>query len=99
MNRTNTGANTNTMQMLLDTLVLLCALGLDVLICYRNMSREDLMGFSILIGVFILVYILSNKEAYLYNVTMFYYLDRVHRKITKSFLIALIGTHGIPINF
>ena len=92
MNRTNTGSNTNTMQMLLDTLVLLCALGLDVLICYRNMSREDLLGFSILIGVFILVYILSNKEAYLYNVTMFYYLDRVHRKITKSFLIALITT-------
>lgn len=92
MNRTNTGANTNTMQMLLDTLVLLCALGLDVLICYRNLSQEDLIGFSILIGVFILVYILSNKEAYLYNVTMFYYLDRVHRKITKSFLIALITT-------
>ncbi len=92
MNRTNTGANTNTTQMLLDALILLCALGLDILIYGGSLQAQELTGLTILIGVFMLIYLLSNKEAYLYNVTLFYYLDRVHRKLTKSFLWAMVAT-------
>lgn len=95
MNRTNTGANTNTVQILLDIFILLCALGLNVLLFGSQLNTEELLGFSILIGVFILIYILSNKEAYLYNVTLFYYLDRIHRKITKSFLVAMLATAAL----
>ncbi len=98
MNRSNTGANTNTVQILLDVLILLCALGLDILIWGRHLSPDELLGFSILIGVFILIYLLSNKEAYLYNVTLFYYLDRVHRKVTKSFLWAMLAT-AVLVNY
>jgi len=92
MNRTNTGANTNTGQILLDALVVLCAFGIDVLVFGAKLNAEDLKGAAILVGIFILIYILSNKEAYLYNVTLFYYLDRIHRKITKSFLTAMVAT-------
>lgn len=92
LNRTNTGANTNTIQILLDILILLCALGLDIWLFGLSLNAEELLGFTILIGVFMLIYLLSNKEAYLYNVTLFYYLDRVHRKITKSFLLAMVAT-------
>ncbi|MCR5753329.1 MAG: sugar transferase, partial [Acetatifactor sp.] len=42
--------------------------------------------------VFTLIFALSNKEEYLYNVTLFYYLDRIHRKLTKSFLLAMVAT-------
>lgn len=95
MNRTNTGANTNTVQILLDILILFCALGVNVLLFGSKLSSEELVGFSVLICVFILIYILANKEAYLYNVTLFYYLDRVHRKITKSFLVTTIATSAL----
>ncbi len=92
MNRTNAGANTNTVQILLDILILVCALGLDILMYGNSIRAEELLGFIILIGVFTLIYLLANKEAYLYNVTLFYYLDRVHRKVTKSFLMAMVST-------
>ncbi len=92
MNRTNTGANTNTVQILLDILILLFALGINFFCFGLQLNTDELIGFVILICVFILIYILSNKEAYLYNVTLFYYLDRIHRKITKSFLVAMVAT-------
>lgn len=92
MNRTNMGANTNTWQIMLDVLVLVCAFGIDILVCGSKLNTEDVMGVVVLVGIFILIYVLSNKEAYLYNITLFYYLDRVHRKITKSFLLAMIVT-------
>lgn len=92
MNRTNTGANTNTLQMLLDIFLLVCAFGIDLILFIKRIQVNDILNLLILVGIFALIYILSNKEAYLYNVTMFYYLDRVHRKITKSFIIATIAT-------
>ena len=98
MNRTNVGANTNTVQILLDIFILLFALGINILLFGTKLGSDELSGFIILAGVFILIYMLSNKEAYLYNVTLFYYLDRVHRKITKSFLIAMVAT-GVLVNY
>lgn len=95
MNRTNAGANTNTLQILLDTLVLIGAFGLDILFFGGELSTDEVVGFSILIGIFILIFLLACKEEYLYNVTLFYYLDRIHRKITKSFLIAMIATAAL----
>lgn len=92
MNRTNVGANTNTLQILLDVFVVAVACAMDLLIFGKNMGQEQQVYFLIVIGVFALIYVLANKEAYLYNVTLFYYLDRVHRKTTKSFLIALFAT-------
>lgn len=92
MNRTNSGANTNTIQILIDILLLVVAFCLDYVFLGRNLDSDALLGFTILIGIFILIFILSNKEEYLYNVTLFYYLDRVHRKLTKSFFIATVAT-------
>ncbi len=98
MNRTNSGANTNTMQMLLDIFILVLALGVDTLLYHNRLTPDERLGFIILIGVFVLIYLFSNKEAYLYNVTLFYYLDRVHKKITKSFLWATAAT-GLLVSY
>ena len=92
MNKSNSGANTNTLQLLMDIIVLVFAYGVDVLFVGKQLGKELQIGFLVLFAVFILIYVLSNKEQYLYNVTMFYYLDRVYRKITKSFLLATIAT-------
>lgn len=92
MNKTNTGANTSTLQIVIDAILLMLAFGVALLLCRQDMNSERLWNQFILSCIFALIYILSNKEAYLYNVTLFYYLDRVHRKITKSFIIAMIAT-------
>ena len=92
MNKSNSGANTNTFQLLLDIFLVIGAFVIDLLLKGKYIDKGLFLQFSILIAVFILIYVLSNKEQYLYNVTMFYYLDRVHRKITKSFLLATVAT-------
>ena len=92
MNKSNSGANTNTLQMLMDIVLLAVVYIVDILVSGKNIDDELKIGFLVLLAVFVLIYVLSNKEQYLYNVTMFYYLDRVHRKITKSFLLATVAT-------
>ena len=98
LNKTNSGANTNTTQILLDILVLVCAFGITFLLRGQRLDDQTQLGLEVLTGVFLLLYLLSNKEEYLYKVTMFYYLDRVHRKVTKSFVIAMLVT-GILLQF
>lgn len=98
LNKTNSGANTNTPQILLDIFVLVCAFGITFLIRGQRLDDQTQLRLEVLTGVFLLLYLLSNKEGYLYNVTMFYYLDRVHRKITKSFVVAMLVT-GILLQF
>lgn len=95
MNRTNSGANTDTEQILLDIFLLICSYGISALIFGQFLDEHSLLRLTVLTLIFILIYILSNKEEYLYNVTLFYYLDRIHRKITKSFLIAAIATSAV----
>ena len=92
MNKSNSGANTNTFQLLLDIFLVIGSFVVDLLLKGKDIDKGLFLQFSILVAVFILIYVLSNKEQYLYNVTMFYYLDRVHRKITKSFLLATVAT-------
>ncbi|MBQ8822028.1 MAG: sugar transferase [Lachnospiraceae bacterium] len=92
MNKSNSGANTNTFQLLIDILLVMAAFVVTLLLQGNSVDKSLFLQFSILAAVFILIYVLSNKEQYLYNVTMFYYLDRVHRKITKSFLLATVAT-------
>lgn len=98
LNKTNSGANTNTTQILLDIFVLVCTFGITFLIRGQRLDDQTQLRMEVLTGVFLLLYLLSNKEGYLYNVTMFYYLDRVHRKITKSFVVAMLVT-GILLQF
>ncbi len=95
MNRTNSGANTDTEQILLDILILVGAFGIDVLIFGQNLSEHSMLSLGVLSAVFALIYVLSNKQEYIYNITLFWYLDRIHRKITKSFLVAAIATSAV----
>ena len=88
MYRTNVGANTNVFQVLLDIFVVVASLGLAILIFGASLPPETLQGFLILIMVFGTFFLVANKAGYLYNVTMFCYLDRMIKKYTISFLLA-----------
>ena len=37
---------------------------------------------------FLLIFVLANKESRLYNVTTFFYVDRIIKRVSKSFLIS-----------
>ena len=64
MNRTNVGANTNTLQILLDVFVVAVACAMDLLIFGKNMGQEQQVYFLIVIGVFALIYVLA-KHLYI----------------------------------
>lgn len=95
MNRSNVGANTNIEQMILDAIVLIFSFILSFFIMGNQLDNERLIDFIILIAVFILIFLLVSRGEYLYNVTLFYYMDRILRKVTKAFLTATIATTAI----
>ncbi len=88
MNRSNVGANTNSVQILLDSVVLLVAFIINLLCYIGRIKAQEYPALLALFAVFVLIFIMSNKEKYLYNVTLFTYIDRIQRKITVSFLLA-----------
>lgn len=95
MNKTNMGANTNVHQIALDIVILLlCYVG-SIGICFNMMNRQEMINLFVLVCLFTLIYILSNKESRVYNVTTFYYIDRVQRKSTKSFLVATVAVFAV----
>ncbi len=92
MNRSNRGANTNAIQMCIDIFVISLVYYIEKIV-YGNYLREDtyLKCFALVI-VFGVVYILANKEARIYNVTLFFYMDRFWKILTKSWILASITT-------
>lgn len=92
MNRTNMGANTDTAHILVDIFVLALALGIDLLFFRSMLKPETLPGIIMLVITFVIINILANKGEYLYNVTLFNYLDRIHQKNLKSFIVASVIT-------
>ncbi len=92
MNKKNSGANTNTAQMCLDIFMLILAYTIEYLLFSRHVSKDIMYKTVPVVFVFIVIYILSNKEARIYNVTLFFYIDRFYKIITKSWFIAAVST-------
>ncbi|MBR5762620.1 MAG: hypothetical protein IKX87_11425, partial [Lachnospiraceae bacterium] len=95
MNRTNVGANTNIGKMFVDMLAVVLGYGVVFAInFFRN--RTDVLDVSgsiaLLVVIFGAVYCISNYAQSVYDVTLFFYLDRIYRKITFSFAFAFFVT-------
>lgn len=95
MNRSNRGANTNSIQIMIDALVLLMVFFIERSIYDGIILEETYPKCFALIVIFGVVYILSNKEARIYNVTLFFYMDRFWKILSKSWLLAAAVTTGI----
>ncbi|MBQ6587546.1 MAG: sugar transferase [Butyrivibrio sp.] len=95
MNRSNKGANTNTIQMIEDILVLLIVYFIERKAFGKVILESTNLKCFALVVVFIVIYILSNKEARIYNVTFFFYIDRFWKIISKSWLLAAGVTMGL----
>ena len=95
MNRSNKGANTNILQMTEDIIVLLLVYLLE-----RKAFEDVILPATqpkclALVVVFGTLYILSNKESRIYNVTSFFYMDRFWKAISKSWILATGITMGL----
>ncbi len=95
MNRSNKGANTNTIQMIEDIFVLLIVYLIERKAFEKVILPTSNLKCFALVVVFIVIYILANKEARIYNVTLFFYLDRFWKIISKSWLLASGITMGL----
>lgn len=92
MNRKNSGANTNSMQMCLDILTLAVAYVIGYFISHGIWEMSFDYEYLAIYAAFTIVYVLANKEARIYNVTLFFYMDRFWRIITKSWLMSSLTT-------
>ncbi|WP_026528498.1 sugar transferase [Butyrivibrio sp. VCD2006] len=92
MNRSNRGANTNVVQMLTDMVLIYIVYLIERALFSKYIEKIAYLECLAPIIVFGVVYILSNKEARIYNVTLFFYLDRFWKILTKSWLLASITT-------
>ncbi len=95
MNRSNKGANTNFIQMIEDILILAIVYFIERKAFEGVILDQTFPKCLALVVVFGVIYILANKEARIYNVTLFFYMDRFWRIITKSWLLASGITMGL----
>lgn len=84
----NRGASTNMLHIISDCFFGILALLTSFLLSEKSIIANNLGTCNAICAIFLTIYILSNKESRMYNVTTFFYKDRILRYITKSFLIA-----------
>ena len=72
MNRKNSGAETNVLQICLDIAVLAGAFAVEYFIFFNKISKTEALYCLTMVEAFAVIYILSNKEARIYNVTLFF---------------------------
>ncbi len=92
MKQNNRGANTNSIQMLIDIVVLLIAYLFSRLYVGNAFVDNAMMQCFSIVLVFMIIFIASNKEARIYDVTLFFYFDRFFKIVAKSWITAAIGT-------
>lgn len=86
MNKYNKSVSTNIFYVAVD--IFFTALYFCVLY-YLTLPKGDYNQYLCIYLSFLIIYILSNFTLHLYDTTMFFYIDRVLRIISTSFLISL----------
>jgi exopolysaccharide biosynthesis polyprenyl glycosylphosphotransferase len=88
MGRFNKGASTNLIHIASDCVFGVIALFTALLIS-NNLSLKPIqITYSATCVTFMIIFILANKESRVYNVTTFFYTDRIIRYVSRSFIIA-----------
>lgn len=87
MGRFNRGASTNLVYIIFDCIFGVISFFLAGLFSGMGILFLDKPYFLICIA-FLAIFVLANKESRLYNVTTFFYVDRIIKRVSKSFLIS-----------
>ncbi len=90
MNRSNAGASFDILHIVLDFAVLLLAFLVATIIWGDSAAVQ--VDKAAILSVYVVcafVFLLSNRAANIYNNTIFFYLDRIIRRETFSFVVAI----------
>ena len=96
MNLADKGASTNTLQVLLDTFVIIAALGLAIRMYGQDFASQNWEEFIFPVLIFTVVFALANKSENIYNLTTFCEKDWLLKTYTVSFLLAT-GTAALMV--
>lgn len=89
MGKHNKGASTNIVYIACDCVFFVLSFLVCLLLSF-DVVRASIPKYVVVCLAFMLVYMLAVKDTRLYNLTTFFYIDRVIRCITKSFLMTAI---------
>ncbi len=92
MNRSNTGASFDSVHIILDIFILVLAFIVSFSFWGNTInSTLQLRAFASVYLVCIIIFLLSNRTANIYNNTIFFYIDRIVRRETFSFILAVVS--------
>ena len=98
MGKFNRDVSTNLLHMVCDCCFMAAAFLIATVIAgltpYRSLELYGPLG-----ALFMLIFVMVNKNARTYNVTTFFYVDRTIFTITKSFIIALVPVALIVVDY
>ena len=86
----NRDVSTNLLHMVSDCCLMVAAFLLATVIAGRTLY-ESLELHGPICAVFMVIFLMANKNARAYNVTTFFYVDRTILTITKSFILSLVA--------
>ena len=89
MGKHNRGASTNILYMACDSVFFMLSFLVCLLLSFDEVEAS-IPKYVITCLAFMTVYMLVAKDTKLYNLTTFFYIDRVIRSISKSFLITTL---------
>ncbi len=89
MGKFNRGASTNLLHMVSDCCLMILSFCVATIFA-RISFAESLQLYGPICVVFMLIFMMANKDARVYNTTTFFYVDRTFNNVTKSFLISAV---------
>ncbi len=99
MNRSNSGASFDVIHIFFDALVHVVSFFLAYSFWGRDIyTGEQWKAFTTVYLAAIVVFLLCNRALYIYNSTIFFYLDRIIKRESFSFLVAFICAFLIFMN-
>lgn len=87
MGRFNRGASTNLIYIIFDMFFGVMSYYIAGILSGIGTEFMD-KNYVIIMIAFMFIFILANKESRLYNVTTFFYVDRIIKRVSKSFLVS-----------
>ena len=91
MNRSNTSASFDVVHAIVDVFFQCLSMTIVYLVWGHLINVSERNCIFAMLFVFIIVFVFSNRASNLYNNTLFFYVDRIIRRKTMSFMWATLS--------
>ena len=91
MNRSNTSASFDVVHAIIDVFFQCLSMTIVFLAWGHLIKPDDRDSVFAMLFVFVIIFVLSNRSANIYNNTLFFYVDRIIRRKTLSFILATVS--------